>query len=140
MFLKSNLFILFSFNYDFFSKKDLTVGNKFKFKNLKSHFDVYNDNIFFKSEDNNFFLDNFLIFENFYKKNNLKNFLYFFFFSNKNIISNFFWYNNAAENFLVRNEKKILNLSGKTQSLKNSSETSGYQIIFQSSLIEKNII
>lgn len=140
MFFKSNLFILFSFNYNFFSKKDPAPNNRFKFKNLKGHFDVYNDNFFFGPKADILFLDNFLIFENFYKKNNLKNFLYFFFFCNKIITSNFFWYNNSAENFLLRNNKKILKLESKNQSLKHSSKESSYQIVFQSSLVEKNII
>ena len=140
MFYKSNLYILFSFNYNFFSNKNSKISNKFKFKNLKNHFDIYNDNFFLSSSDANFFLDNFLIFENFYKRNNLKNFLYYFFFCNKNISSNFFWYNKVAENFLIRNDKKLSNLKKNSIVQKNPKESSSYQVIFQSSLIEKNVL
>jgi hypothetical protein len=89
VFYKSNLYILFSYNYNFFVKKQVSDKNKFKFKNLKSHFDIQNNKNLLNLNENAL-LDNFLVIENFYKNNNKKNFLYYYFFSNKIFNSNFF--------------------------------------------------
>jgi hypothetical protein len=89
VFYKSNLYILFSYNYNFFVRKQALDKNKFKFKSLKSHFDLQNNKNLLNLNEN-IFLDNFLVIENFYKNNNLKNFLYYYFFSNKFLNSNFF--------------------------------------------------
>ncbi len=139
MFYKSNLYILFSYNYNFFVRKQALDKNKFKFKSLKSHFDLQNNKNLLNLNEN-IFLDNFLVIENFYKNNNLKNFLYYYFFSNKFLNSNFFWFNHNCEVSNFRNNKipaSSINNLIKVNSLK---KNSNYDIIFQSSLIEKNIL
>ncbi len=132
---------MFSYTYNFFLNKKSTNKNKIKFKNLNKHFNLAGNSLLLNFNNDSLFLDNFLTIEYFYKKNNLKNFLYFLYFLNKNLASKFFWFNNTNEkNFIFRNNRKNYYVSQTPLESKDLKKKSNYDIIFQSSLFEKNIL